>query len=183
MQKQSLSVTVFVFNSTVNIFDQLFNLPPYLATRRNHALEHATLHILARTYDEKNLGGHSNPTGFYLFGELALDDIRSAVDEAMTRLRAGEHDLAIHRGCGTNVATSMLVPAAFAFLPMQRARSNLWRFLLIPFALGLAVFGYFLSKPLGPWLQRNVTTQADLGNMQVREIRPVRKGVHRVVTR
>jgi hypothetical protein len=165
------------------IFDPILNLPPYLATRRNHAVEHATLKILARRYDDKNLAGHSNPTGFYLFGNLALTDIREAVNEAMTRLRAGEHDLAIHPGCGTNLATSLVLPATFAFLPMQRTRSNLWRLLLIPVALTFAGVGYLLSKPLGPWLQRNVTTQADLGNLQVVEIRPVRKGVHRVVTK
>ena len=73
-------------------------------------MEHATLKILARKYDDKDLAGHSNPTGFFLFGELATDDIRSAIQEAMTRLRAGEHDLAIHPGCGTNLATSMVVP-------------------------------------------------------------------------
>lgn len=161
----------------------ILDLPPYLATRRNHALEHATLHILARKYDDKNLAGHSNPTGFFLFGEILMEDIRNAIQEAMTRLHAGERELAIHPGCGTNLATSMLLPAALAFLPIQRARSNVWRFLLIPFAIGFAVFGYLLSKPLGPWLQRNITTEADLGNMQVMEIRPVRKGVHRIITK
>jgi hypothetical protein len=177
-------VAVFVFNIEMNtIFDPILNLPPYLATRRNHALEHATLKILARKYDDKSLAGHSNPTGFFLFGEIAMDDIRDAITEAMTRLQAGEKELAIHPGCGTNVATSFILPATFAFLPMQRARSNFWRFLLIPFALVLAVFGYLLSKPLGPWMQRHVTTEADLGNLQVTEIRPVRKGLHRVVTR
>ncbi|MGB8981151.1 MAG: DUF6391 domain-containing protein [Anaerolineales bacterium] len=165
------------------IFDPILNLPPYLATRRNHALEHATLKLLARKYDDKGLAGHSNPSGFFLFGDIAMEDIRSAIDEAMRRLRAGEHGLAIHPGCGTNMATSLILPATFAFLPMQRARSNFWRFLLIPFALGFAVFGYLLSKPLGPWLQRNVTTQADLGNLQVTEIAHVRKGVHRILTR
>jgi hypothetical protein len=177
-------LTVFVFNIEMNtIFDPILKLPPYLATRRNHALEHATLKILARKYDDKSLGGHSNPTGFFLFGNLAMDDIRNAIAEAMNRLRAGEKELAIHPGCGTNVATSVLLPATFAFLPMQRARSNLWRFLLIPFAVGLAVFGFLLSKPLGPWLQRNVTTEADLGNLQVVDVVPVRKGVHRIVTK
>jgi hypothetical protein len=165
------------------VLDPILNLPTYLATRRNHAVEHATLHILARKYNDKNLAGHSNPTGFFLFGEIAMDDIRNAINEAMTRLRAGESELAIHPGCGTNIATSMVLPATFAFLPMQRARSNFWRFLLIPFALGLAVFGYILSKPLGPWLQRNITTEANLGKLQVMEIIPVRKGVHRIITR
>lgn len=161
----------------------ILELPPYLATRRNHALEHATLKILASKYDDKTLAGHSNPTGFFLFGEIATDDIRDAIDEAMTRLRAGERDLAIHPGCGTNVATSMLLPATFMFAPLQGARSNRGRFLLLPLALLFGAFGFLLSKPLGPWLQRNVTTEADLGNLQVTDIKQVRKGAHRVTTK
>jgi Domain of unknown function (DUF6391) len=161
----------------------ILEFPTYLATRRNHALEHATLKILARNYDDKTLAGHSNPTGFFIFGEIATDDIRNAIDEAMTRLRAGERDLAIHPGCGTNVATSMLLPAAFMFAPLQGARSSRGRFLVLPIALLFAVFGFLLSKPLGPWLQRHVTTEADLGNLQVIEIRNTRKGVHRITTK
>jgi len=160
---------------------KILDLQPYLATRRNHALEHATIHMLARNYADKNLAGHSNPTGFFLFGDMTTDDIRSAVDEAMTRLRAGESELAIHPGCGTNLATSMVLPMTFASVPFQGTRSPR-RLLLIPVALTFAAFGYFLSKPLGPWLQRNVTTEAELGNLQVKEIIPVRKGVHRSVT-
>ena len=161
----------------------ILDLPPVLATRRNHAVEHATLKILARKYKDKNLAGHSNPTGFFLFGDMTMDDVRSAINEAMTRLRAGERGLAIHPGCGTNLATSMLLPATFAWVPFQGTRSLRWRLLLIPVALLFAVFGYLLSKPLGPWLQRNVTTEADLGNMHVIEIVPVRKGAHRIITK
>jgi hypothetical protein len=161
----------------------ILDFPPFLATRRNHALEHASLHILARKYKDQNMGGHSNPTGFFLFGDMSMDDIRSAINEAMTRLRAGESGLAIHPGCGTNLAASTLVPAAFAWAPFQGARSLRWRLLLIPVALMFAVFGYLLSKPLGPWLQRNVTTEADLGNMQVMDIVSVRKGVYRIITK
>lgn len=165
------------------ILDPILDLPPYLATRRNHAVEHATLKILARKYDDKTLAGHSNPTGFFLFGDIALEDIRDAIDEAMRRLRAGEKDLAIHPGCGTNVATSLVLPATLAWMPLQGARSNRWRLVLIPIALTFALFGYLLSKPLGPWLQRNVTTEADLGDLRVTEIVAVRKGVHRVITK
>ena len=146
-------------------------------------MEHATLHILARKYDEKKFGGHSNPTGFYVFGEIATEDIRDAVNEAMTRLRAGERELAIHPGCGTNLATSMILPATFALFPFQGSRASRGRFLLLPVALLFGVFGFFLSKPLGPWLQRNVTTEADLGNMQVTDIVHARKGVHRIMTK
>jgi hypothetical protein len=161
----------------------ILDFPPFLATRRNHALEHASLHILARKYKDQNMAGHSNPTGFFLFGDMSLDDIRNAINEAMTRLRAGESGLAIHPGCGTNLAASTLLPATFAWAPFQGVRSIRWRLLLIPVALMFAVFGYLLSKPLGPWLQRNVTTEADLGNMQVMDIVTVRQGVYRVLTK
>src|SRR5215208_820867 len=162
---------------------KILEFPTYLATRRNHALEHATIHMLARKYADKNLAGHSNPTGFFLFGDMSTEDIRGAIDEAMSRLRAGERELAIHPGCGTNLATSMVLPMTLASVPFQGTRSNRWRLLLIPLAVMFAVFGYVLSKPLGPWLQRNVTTEADLGNLQVMEIASVRKGVYRVVTK
>jgi hypothetical protein len=160
----------------------ILEFPTYLATRRNHALEHATLHVLARKYDDKTLAGHSNPTGFFLFGDMTTEDIREAINEAMNRLGAGERQLAIHPGCGTNLATSMILPATFAFVPFQGSRSNRGRLLLLPLALLFGVFGFFLSKPLGPWLQRNVTTEADLGDMRIVNIIPVRKGVHRIVT-
>jgi hypothetical protein len=161
---------------------KILEFPTYLATRRNHALEHATIHMLARKYADKNLAGHSNPTGFFLFGDMSTEDIRSAVDEAMSRLRAGESELAIHPGCGTNFATSMVLPMTLASVPFQGTRSNR-RLVMLPVALMFAIFGYVLSKPLGPWLQRNVTTEADLGNLQVQEIVPVRKGVHRIITK
>jgi hypothetical protein len=101
----------------------------------------------------------------------------------MSRLRAGEKELAIHPGCGTNVATSMVLPAMFAFFPLPGSRSSRGRTSLLPIALLFSLFGFALSKPLGPWLQRNVTTEADLGDMQITDIVNVRKGVHQVMTK
>ena len=158
------------------------HLPLILETRRNHALEHATLHILAHKY-KTAMAGHSNPTGFYLLGEFELEDIADAATEAMKRLKAGESGLAVHEGCGTNLAVTALLPAAFAWAPLRGAKSTRWRLLLIPLALTFAVFGYFLSKPLGPWLQKYITTEADLGNMQITQILFVRKGLHRIITK
>lgn len=160
----------------------LLDLPLILETRRNHALEHATLHVLARSY-RTSMAGHSNPTGFFLLGDLNTEDVRIAVTEAYERLNAGESGLAVHPGCGTNIATSALLAATFAWAPLRGAKSTFWRIWLIPLAIVFAVFGYFLSKPLGPWLQANITTEADLGNMQIMEVVPVRKGLHRVITK
>ena len=161
----------------------ILNLPLILETRRNHALEHATLHLLARKYKNQSMAGHSNPTGFFLLGDVQTEDVSACAKEAWTRLNAGESGLAVHAGCGTNLVAATLLPAAFAWMPLRGARSTFWRLGLIPFALMLALFGYFLSKPLGPWLQKYITTEADLGNMQLVDVRLVRNGVHRVITK
>ena len=161
----------------------ILDLPLILETRKNHALEHATLHLLARKYKNHSMAGHSNPTGFFLLGDIPTDDVVACANEAHTRLTAGESGLAVHEGCGTNLVVGALLPATFAWMPLRGARSTFWRVGLIPFALALALFGYFLSKPLGPWLQKYITTEADLGNMQIVDIRLVRKGVHRIVTK
>ena len=160
----------------------ILDLPLILETRRNHALEHATLHMLARTH-KINMGGHSNPTGFFIFGELRTEDIRSALNEAYARLRGGESGLAIHPGCGTNLVATAFLPGTLAWLPFQSARSTRTRLLLLPLAILFGVFGFILSKPLGTWMQKNVTTEADLGNMRVVDLTLVRKGVHRIITK
>jgi hypothetical protein len=161
----------------------ILDLPLIRETRRNHALEHATLHILARKYQKQPMAGHSNPTGFFLLGDFHTGDVSSAATEAMARLLAGESGLAVHPGCGTNLATTALLSTTFAWAPLRGAKSTFWRVWLIPIAVLFAAFGYLLSKPLGPWLQRYITTEADLGDMQIVDIVPVRKGVHRIITK
>ena len=171
------SITCCMYNHHM-----ILDLPLILETRRNHALEHATLHILARKY-HTSMAGHSNPTGFFLLGDVTAEDISSAATEAMARLLAGESGLAVHPGCGTNLATTALLAGTFAWAPLRGAKSTFWRVWLIPIAVVFAAFGYWLSKPLGPWLQKYITTEADLGDMEIVDIVPVRKGVHRVITK
>ncbi len=163
----------------------LLEFPFVLNTRRNHALEHATLHMLATRYPTKPMAGHSNPTGFFILGNVPTEDVRWAVNEAESRLRAGESNLAIHPGCGTNLATSTLVAATFAWFAMRGSRSTAGRLFRLPFALALAFLGAVVSRPLGPMLQQKVTTDANLGNLQVLDIEPTMGGrvqAHRVRT-
>ena len=160
----------------------ILDLPPVLATRRNHALEHATLHVLEDRQPDRHLAGHSNPTGFFIFANVTTEELKNSITQALTRLRAGESNLAIHAGCGTNMATSLLMSSFFAFLPVSGRKSTLSRVLMMPVGVLFAVVGYALSQPMGPWLQANVTTEADMGDLRVLEVVPVRKGVHRVMT-
>jgi hypothetical protein len=160
----------------------ILDLPFILETRRNHALEHATLHMLAHTHTG-NMAGHSNPTGFFLLGNFSTTDIWSAATEALERLREGESGLAIHAGCGTNMATTTLLAGTLAWSVLRLAKSSLTRLLLLPIAVIFAIIGVLLARPLGPLLQQRITTEADMGNMQIIDIIPVRKGVHRIITK
>ena len=93
-------------------------------TRRNHALEHATIHILSERFPGRPMAGHSNPTGFFLIGDLPTEHVREAVAEALTRLQNGEWQLAIHEGCGTNYVVTGGLAALFAFAGMSGTKSN-----------------------------------------------------------
>lgn len=160
----------------------ILDLPLILETRRNHALEHATLHMLARNH-KGAMAGHSNPTGFFLLGDFSTQDVWFAATEALERLREGESGLAIHEGCGTNLATNALFGAGLSWLVISRAKSAFGRILLIPPAVLFGVFGFLIARPLGPKLQQRVTTEANIGDLRIVDIIFVRKGVHRIVTR
>ena len=43
-------------------------------TRQHHAIEHATLHVLAARFPHRRMAGYSDPGGFTIFGDLPLDD-------------------------------------------------------------------------------------------------------------
>lgn len=160
----------------------LLDLPLILETRRNHALEHATLHMLARTHNQP-MAGHSNPTGFFLLGDFSTEDVAAAATEAWTRLNAGEYGLAVHPGCGTNLATNIVLASTLGWLPLRGRKSTLGRLALLPLALTFAVLGLSIGRSLGPKLQEQVTTEARLGSLHITEVRLVRKGLHRIITR
>ena len=160
----------------------ILDLPFILETRRNHALEHATLHMLAHSY-KGSMAGHSNPTGFFLLGNFSTPDVWVCATEALERLREGESGLAIHAGCGTNMATTALLAGTLSWSVLRGAKSTLMKILLLPIAVAMAVVGVLLARPLGPWLQKYVTTEANMGHMQIVDIIPIRKGVHRVITK
>lgn len=163
--------------------DTLLNLPWIASTRRNHALEHATVHILSARFPRQGMGGHSNPTGFFIFGDLPTEDVRSAVHEALARLQHGEADLAIHPGCGTNYAVTGALAALFAVIGLSGTRNTRQRLERFPLLMSLSVLAMIVAPPLGMALQRRVTTQPNPGSLTVLEVTRVSTNIHRVVTR
>ncbi len=164
----------------------ILDLPIISRTRRNHGLEHATISLLSRRFPGKRLAGYSLPFGFFILGNVPTAELRETVDAALERLNAGESGLAIHPGCGTNYLASGLVAGLLAWLGMLGARDKKERMERLPLVLVLATLGLIASQPLGPLLQKKVTTSGVPAGLSVEEVVPVRLGglsVHRVVTR
>ncbi len=166
---------------------RLIELPTIARIRRNHGLEHATIHMLSKKKRKGRIAGHSDAGGFWLFGDLNEEEIRAAIDEALKRMRAGEKELAIHPNCGTNLVTSGVmagVAGAFAMTGAgPRSRDRLER---LPLAAFFATLALIFARPAGTRVQQMITTSGDPGEMEVFEIRlSTRRGMsaHRVVTR
>ncbi len=163
--------------------ENILQAPLVSQTRRNHALEHATIHILSARFPERPLAGHSNPTGFFLLGDAPTEHVREAATEALTRLQNGERGLAIHPGCGTNYVVSGGLAALFAFWGMSGTKNNRQRWERLPMLVVLSALAFIAGQRLGPALQNGITTEPDPGELAILDIYPVAKNIHRVVTR
>ncbi len=165
-----------------------FSLPRLLnRVRRNHALEHATLHVLARRKPHTSLAGQSDFFGFWILGDVSLEEVQESVAEALQRLRNGERKLAIHPFCGTNLAAAALLSGFATLLAFagsgKRLRDKLER---LPLAISLSGLSLLLARPLGGWLQGNLTTAGEVEGLEVTAIRPLRRGwmrAYRISTR
>ncbi len=152
-------------------------------TRQNHALEHATIHVLTQQNPGLRVVGRTTPGGFYLYGNLTTKQVRAAVEQAIERLQRGEKHLAIHPHCGTNLATAGFLAGLSAFITLwPRARRRLNQ---LPFAIVAATLAIIAAQPLGLVLQAQVTTSPDVQNLIVKRIVRRQRNrliVHRVET-
>ncbi|HWQ46648.1 MAG TPA: DUF6391 domain-containing protein [Longilinea sp.] len=161
-------------------------LKPLLIIRRNHALEHATLNLLAARGEGSRLAGYSDKDGFWVVGEISTELLQTTAQEALTRLRSGEVGLAIHPGCGTNYAASGAAAGFAAWLGMLGVGKGFRRKIdRLPTVILLATVTLMIAQPLGPYLQKEFTTDPKVGSLQIMEItRYLRSGtpLHRIRT-
>jgi hypothetical protein len=165
----------------------ILNFPLISRIRRNHGLEHATLHILAHYLPHTMLAGHSDLGGYWIIGDVPSEILHLAVQEAITRLRAGESSLAIHPNCGTNYATmGALAGLAGAAAMMGSGRHLRDKLNRLPVAVVLATITLIFSRPLGLLLQERVTTSGNPGSLEITMITHKSQGrviIHRIQTR
>jgi len=168
-------------------FSDILELPVFSRIRRNHGLEHATLHTLATSLPHTMLAGHSDMGGFWIIGDVPRDVLHTAVQEAITRLRSGESALAIHPNCGTNIVTAGALAGLAGGMAMlgsgKRIRDQLAR---LPIAAMLATIALIIAQPLGLLLQERITTSGKPGSLEVTSISHRMQGrltIHRIQTR
>ena len=151
--------------------------------RRNHGLEHATIHMLSEKHKQFSAQGNSNHQGFSLniYGDITEEDVAVAVAEAHRRMKEGDKKLAVHPNCGTVLLTTATMGAlasqsAFS-LEQRRQRRSQMDFSVffngLPAAILAGVLSLILSKPLGLALQEKFTTDGNLGDLEVVSVRKV----------
>jgi len=164
----------------------LLDLYPISRTRRNHGLEHATLKILSQKYPHLKLAGMSSPHGFTIAGEVTAEDVADAAIEALKRLRAGEAELALHPNCGTNYAVPGVAAGLAAWLgTLGSGKSFKQKLERLPLVMVLATVALMLTQPLGPKIQKRITTSGHPQGLELERVETtVRAGVklHHVIT-
>jgi len=152
------------------------------SVRRNHALEHATISVLAsKLGHDVRLVGRATRNGFYLYGDVPGDRVQESTIEALGRLRRGEAHLAISPMCGTNLAVAGILAGVSSLLALGN-RSRLER---LPNVLLASMSAVLVAQPLGRLVQKHVTTSPDLSDTEVVGIRQGGRGpgrFHRVET-
>ena len=152
------------------------------SVRRNHALEHATISVLANKMGrDVRLVGRATRNGFYLYGDMQADQVRESTIEALQRLQRGERHLAISPMCGTNLAVAGLLAGLSSLLALGN-RSRVER---IPNVLLASMSAVLVAQPLGRLAQKHLTTHPDLSDTELVAIRQGGRGpgrFHKVET-
>ncbi|MCR4407073.1 MAG: DUF6391 domain-containing protein [Anaerolineae bacterium] len=162
----------------------ILDLPIVARVRRNHAVEHATIHVLSARNPHLRLMGRTGPSGFTLYGWVHTEEVASAVAEALNRLQAGEYHLAIHPHCGTNMVVGGMLAGLAAFAALIFPRRSKWRLSRLPDMMLATMLTLLVAQPLGLILQERVTTSPEVRGMFVRRINRQQWGrlvVHEVI--
>jgi hypothetical protein len=133
--------------------------------RQNHALEHATIHVLSRRNPYLRVMGRSTPAGFFIYGATDTQEVADSAAEALSRLQQGEAHLAVHPRCGTNLAVTGVLAGTAAFsATLGHPRSKLDR---LPLAIMAATIGAIVAQPLAHKVQEQITTTPEVEGVYI----------------
>jgi uncharacterized protein YqhQ len=147
------------------------NIPIIRRIRRNHGLEHATIHVLSAKTKNLSIAGRSTMGGFYLYGNVSTHDVEAAARQALARMQNGEHSLAIHPNCGTGLVTAGVLTSLAALAGTSNMKNSVPdRLARLPSIILLSTLSLIVAQPLGLALQHHFTTLGDPGSMEVVDV-------------
>ena len=154
----------------------ILETPPISIIRRNHGIEHATVHVLTERDPNIQLVGRADTKGFNIYGDVPTDALASAAREALKRLQRGDSNLAVHPRCGTNLVIAGLLTAVAAVFALGRKPSVR----KIPDAILATTVALFAAQPLGNKIQERITTSPDARGARIAGIRQQQFGALKV---
>ncbi len=113
-------------------------------------MEHATISILLSQGAKPPIGGNSLNAGLVIISRSFTESVVSVVDQALHRLRIGEHALTVSPYCGTNLAADA------------------------------AISGALIGRSIGSELQRGYTTLPEIEDLETSRINSVKIGVFNI---
>jgi hypothetical protein len=125
------------------------------------------VNVIEENLGQCNLAGFAVKDGFKLrgIGAIAPETVYQAARIALNRLKGGEHDLAIHRRCGTSVMIARFLASVITVVMFIGLRY----FNLLAFVLALIAVNT-LAVPLGEFFQRHITTSTNVGDVIITDM-------------
>jgi uncharacterized protein DUF6391 len=156
-----------VIENLAEMAEPILSMPFIRRTRRNHGLEHATVHVLG-----KPVSGRSDAGGFWIMGDVETDELERAAREALRRMQNGEHKLAVHPNCGTGLVTTGLMATLAGMAGTVGMKRSLNDYMArLPTVVLLTIGAIILSQPVGLQLQEHFTTLGDPGDLEVLDVK------------
>jgi hypothetical protein len=147
---------------------QLFRMDTRV--RRNHALEHATIHFLWAA-GRKRIGGRATADGFRVSGEASPAEIRRAFDQVRDLIRARRRLPHVSRHCGSNRVTALGVGILMLFVVVIVSlvlRPALWICALA--LVGVVLAFVLLRHAAGNLIQARFFMATDFADASIRSI-------------
>lgn len=144
----------------------ILEFAPIRKTRRNHGLEHATVHMMQRKVKDLKVSGWSMPFGFVLVHNAPADVTEAAAADALKRMKKGDADLAVHPNCGTNLITTGVLTTLVGLIFLRRRMTGP----RLNAALFWMIVAVMMGQPLGMKVQKHFTTDGDPGDMVIKDV-------------
>ncbi len=149
----------------------------FAAVRRNHAVEHATVTmLLGRLHKRTRIIGRAARDGFYIYGDIPIQQIEESAREGLARMKSGEAHLAVSPLCGTNIVAAAIMTGLASAIAIGGGN----RLTRLPNAIVAAMLAVMAARPVGSFIQRNLTTSPQVEALQIISVKPVTRFLPRL---